>query len=119
MMTIVVIIIPITTTTTMPRAAVDVIHEPITPREWLGHMKLFHANVQISNDSARTIYIVMRVESRAYASAPVVQQRALEPDYSQLCSIPREEPLARVTRAIALGEPGDDNGSGAACGTRY
>jgi hypothetical protein len=91
MMTIGIIIIPITTTTTMPRAAVDVIREPITPREWLGHMKLFHSNLQISNDSARTIYILMRVELRAKASAPVVPQHGLEPDYSHLCSIPREE----------------------------
>jgi hypothetical protein len=45
-----------TTTTTTPRVAVDVMSEPIT----LGHMTLFHANVQISNYSARTIYTLMR-----------------------------------------------------------
>ena len=36
-----------------------VIHERIPLREWLGHMSLFHANVQIRNDSARTLYITM------------------------------------------------------------
>jgi hypothetical protein len=86
----------------MPRAAVDV-----TPREWLGHMKLFHTNVQISNESVRTTYILMRVESTqssADASAPAVPPHALETGLhlSQL--------LARVT--IALGQPGDDNSGG-------
>jgi hypothetical protein len=38
-----------------------VIHERIPLREWLGHMSLFHANVQIRNDSARTLYITMIV----------------------------------------------------------
>jgi hypothetical protein len=33
-------------------------------------MTLFHANVQISNDFALTIYIVILVESRAAASYP-------------------------------------------------
>ncbi len=111
----VIILVPITTTTTtiaMPRAAaVDVIREPIDLREGLGHMTLFHANVQIRNDSARTIYILMRVESHANASsAHTVPPHALEPGYSHLYSIPREEPLVHVT--IALGEPGDDSGSG-------
>jgi hypothetical protein len=102
-----------TTTIAMPRAAaVDVIREPIALREWLGHMTLFHTNVQILNDSARTIYILMRVESHADASsAHTVPPHALEPGYSHLYSIPREEPLARFT--IALGEPGDDSGGGA------
>ncbi len=68
----------------MPLAAVDVIHEPITLRECLGHMTLFHANIQIHNDSARTIYILMRVESHADASAPAVPLHALEPCYSHL-----------------------------------
>jgi hypothetical protein len=43
---------------------VDVIRELIILREWLGHMSLSHANVQIRNDSARTTYIIMLVESR-------------------------------------------------------
>ncbi len=34
-----------------------VIPERIPLREWLCHMSLFHANVQICNDSARTLYI--------------------------------------------------------------
>jgi hypothetical protein len=36
-----------------------VIHERIPLREWLGHMSLFHANVQIRNDSTRTLYTTM------------------------------------------------------------
>jgi hypothetical protein len=114
MMTIITIIIIPTTTTTMPRAAVDVIREPITLCEWLGHMTLYHANVQICNDSVRTIYIFMRVESRADVFAPAVQLHALEPDYSRLYSIPREKQLARIT--IALGEPDNDSGG---CTNRF
>jgi hypothetical protein len=85
MLTIVLVIILVpaaaATTTNMPRAAVDVKCEPITLREWLGHMTLFHVNVQIRNYSARTIYILMRVESRADASAAAVPPHALEPCY--------------------------------------
>ncbi len=95
----------------MPRAAVDVMREPIT----LGHMTLFRANVQILNDSARTIYILMRVESCADASAHAVPHHALEPGYSHLYSIPREGPSARVT--IALGEAGCCSDGGAICST--
>jgi hypothetical protein len=38
-----------------------VIHEHIPLSEWLSHMSLFHANVQIRNDSARTLHITMMV----------------------------------------------------------
>jgi hypothetical protein len=62
----------------VPRV-VDVIREPITLREWLGHMTLFHANVQIRNDSVRTIYILIRVESRADASAATAAAAAVPP----------------------------------------
>ncbi len=87
-----IIVITPTTTTTMPRVVpvVDVIREPITLSEWLGHMTLFqvHANVEIHNDSARTIYILMRLESRANASAAAaaadVPQHVLEPGNSHL-----------------------------------
>ena len=48
---------------------VDAIREPITLFEWLLHMSLFHANVQICHDSVHTIYILMLVETRA-ASSP-------------------------------------------------
>jgi hypothetical protein len=36
----------------------SVIHERIPLHEWLCHMSLFHANVQIHNDSARTLHNV-------------------------------------------------------------
>jgi hypothetical protein len=90
-------------------------------------MTPFHAIVQILNDFACTIYILLRVESRADASAAAaaasaaaaaasaaaaVLPHALEPGYSHLYFIPREELLARVT--IALGET-NDNGSCAIC----
>jgi hypothetical protein len=105
-----IIVITPTTTSTMPRAPVDVIREPIALRKCLGQITLFHANVQICNDSARTIYILMRVESRADASAAAaIPQHALEPGYSHLYSIPRGVPSARVT--IALCEPDDNGGS--------
>jgi hypothetical protein len=79
----------------------------------LGHLTLFRTNVQILNDSARTIYILMSMESRtdasAVAAAAAVPPHALEPGYSHLYSIPLEEPSARVT--IALGEPNDKGSS--------
>ncbi len=78
-----------------------VIHERIPLREWLGHMSLFHANIQIRNDSARTLYITMIVvtvidnEDEEEGSLPadrrgaaLVPPHTLEPGYSHLYSIP-------------------------------
>jgi hypothetical protein len=42
----------------------NVMRERITLREWLGHMLLFHANVEIRNDSVRTTLSCLR---HAYA----------------------------------------------------
>ncbi len=89
----------------------DVKREPITLREWLGHMLLFHANIQIRDDSMCTIYTVMLMESRAYSSSSneetitSVPPHTIKPDYSHLNSIPLAEPSARFT--ITLGEKND------------
>ncbi len=96
-----------------------VIHERIPLREWLGHMSLFHANVQIQNDSARTLYITMIMvtvldeeedapPSPANRGSALVPQHTLEPGYSHLYSIPqpshqhywRGGAAARVTLAF-------------------
>ncbi len=77
----------------------NVIRESITLCEWLGHISL---NVQILNDSALTIYIVMLVESRASNEAITpVPLHALEPGYLHLNSIPQSEPSAHVTMTLS------------------
>jgi hypothetical protein len=96
-----------------------VIHERIPLREWLGHMSLFHANVQIRNDSARTLHITMMVvleeeedAPSADRSAALVPQHTLEPGYSHLYSIPQQQhgrgAAARVTLVFR-----DDDGDAA------
>jgi hypothetical protein len=90
-----------------------VIHERIPLREWLGHMSLFHANVQIRNYSARTLYITMLLvtvvdnddddneEEESLLPAALVQPHTLEPGYSHLYSIPPpQHQRARVTLAF-------------------
>ncbi len=96
---------------------VRVIHERIPLREWLGHMSLIHANVQIRNDSARTVYITMLLvtvvddnndneeESSLIQTAALVQPHTLEPGYSHLYSIPPpQHQRARVTLAFRDGD---------------
>ena len=97
-----------------------VIHERIPLREWLGHMSLFHANVQIRNDSARTLYITMLLvtvvddnDNEEDESLPtaLVPPHTLEPGYSHLYSIPPpQHQRARVT--LAFRDGADDS---AAC----
>ncbi len=94
------------------------IHERIPLREWLGHMSLFHANVQIRNDSARTLYITMIVvtvidnedegEEESLPAdrlgAALVPPHTLQPGYSHLYSIPPQQHQhyqARGSRAAA------------------
>ncbi len=94
-----------------------VIHERIPLREWLGHMSLFHANVQIRNDSARTLYITMILvtvvdnnedeEEQSFSpadrrrGAALVPPHTLEQGYSHLYSIPPpHQQHARVTLAF-------------------
>jgi hypothetical protein len=108
----------------MPR----VIHERIPLREWLSHMSFFHANVQIRNDSARTLYITMIVvpaldadeggdsPSPADRCAALVPPHTLEPGYAHLYSIPqpphqhwRGGAAARVTLAFRDNDDGDDD----------
>jgi hypothetical protein len=91
-----------------------VIHERIPLREWLGHMSLFHANVQIRNDSARTLYITMLLvtvvddnDNEEDESLPtaLVPPHTLEPGYSHLYSIPPpQHQRARVTLAFRDGD---------------
>ena len=94
-----------------------VIHERIPLREWLGHMSLFHANVQIRNDSARTLYITMLLvtvladdnDNEEDESLPnaLVPPHTLEPGYSHLYSIPPpQHQRARVTLAFRDGDSG-------------
>ena len=101
-----------------------VIHERIPLREWLGHMSLFHANVQIRNDSARTLYITMLLvtvladdseeESSTLQTTALVSPHTLEPGYSHLYSIPPpQHQRARVTLAFRDGD--DNNSDSAAC----
>ena len=103
-----------------------VIHERIPLREWLGHMSLFHANVQIRNDSARTLYITMILvtvladneeEESLPALVPqhtLVPPHTLEPGYSHLYSIPPpQHQHVRVTLAFRDGD--DNNSDSAAC----
>ena len=91
-----------------------VIHERIPLREWLGHMSLFHANVQIRNDSARTLYITMLLvtvladndneEEEESLPTALVPPHTLEPGYSHLYSIPPpQHQRARVTLAFRDG----------------
>jgi hypothetical protein len=105
-----------------------VIHELIPLSEWLGHMSLFHggihANVQIRNDSARTLHInmimvVLNEEEdalSAYRGVALVPPHTLEPGYSHLYSIPQQQQhwrggaAARVTLAFR-----DDAGDAAVC----
>ena len=93
-----------------------VIHERIPLREWLGHMSLFHANVQIRNDSARTLYITMLLvtvladdndneEDESLPTTALVPPHTLEPGYSHLYSIPPpQHQRARVTLAFRDGD---------------
>ncbi len=106
-----------------------VIHERIPLREWLGHMSLFHANVQIRNDSARTLHITMimvALEDEDEEDAPsadrgaaLVPPHTLEPGYSHLYSIPKPQQqhgrggaAARVTLAF---RDDDDAAEAAVC----
>jgi hypothetical protein len=91
-----------------------VIHERIPLREWLCHISLFHANVKIRNDSARTLYITMILvtvaddeEEESFLpaerrrGAALVPPHTLEPGYSHLYSIPPpQHQHARVTLAF-------------------
>ncbi len=95
----------------------------------LGHMSLFHANVQIRNDSACTLYITMIVVtvldedeeeegSTADRGAALVPPHTLVPGYSHLYSIPhhqegRGRAAARVSRAFR--DKGFDNDDSAVC----
>jgi hypothetical protein len=91
---------------------VRVIHERIPLREWLGYMLLFHANVQIRNESARTLHITMVLEEKACANhaAALVPQHALEPGYSHLYSIPQhEQGGCAAARFILAFRDGDAN----------
>ena len=94
-----------------------IIHERIPLREWLGLMSLFHANVQIRNESARALLITMMLlpdsdnttdeEALALAS---VSLHTLKPGYSHLYSIPPHHKGARVT-LMTLGEADADTGA--------
>ena len=89
-------------------------------------MSLFNANVQIRNDSARTLYITMIlvtvVEEEEEESflpaerrrdAALVPPHTLESGYSHLYSIPPpQHQRARVTLAF---RDGDDNSDSAVC----
>ncbi len=104
-----------------------VIHQRIPLREWLGHMSLFHANLQIRNDSARTLHITMIMvvledeeedAPSAVCGATLVPQHTLEPGYSHLYSIPQPQQqhgrggaAARVTLAFR----DDDAADAAVC----
>ncbi len=93
-----------------------VIHERIPLREWLGHMLLFHANVQIRNDSARTLFITMILvtivndnnnEEESLLPA-LVPPHTLELGYSHLYSIPPpQHQRARVTLAFRDSDDSD------------
>jgi hypothetical protein len=102
----------------------SVIHKRIPLREWLGHMSLFHSNVQIRNDSARTLHITMIMvvldeeedAPSADSGTALVPPHTLKPGYSHLYSIPQQQQhgrggaAARVTLAFR-----DDAGDGAVC----
>ena len=96
-------------------APILIIHERIPLREWLGHMSLFHANVQIRNESARALLITMMLlpdsDNPTDEEAPVapasVSPHTLEPGYSHLYSIPPHHKGARVT-LTTLGEANAD-----------
>ncbi len=76
-------------------------------------MLLFHTNVKIRNDSARTLHITMMVvleeeeedAPSADRSAALVPPHTLEPGYSHLYSIPQQQhgrgAAARVTLAAS------------------
>ncbi len=68
-------------------------------------MLLFHANVQIFNDSTRTIYMIVESHASNETITPV-RPHALEPGYSHLYSIPQAEPSALIT--VTLGEDEND-----------
>ncbi len=91
-------------------SALSRVHHPARVAGAYDALPRKRSDLQIRNDSARTIYILMRVESHADASCAHTAP-PLEPGYSHVYSIPREEPSARVT--IALAEPSDDSGGGA------
>ena len=76
-------------------------------------MSLFHANVQIRNDSARSLYITMILvtvlvdDNEEDESLPtaLVSPHTLEPGYSHLYSIPPpQHQRARVTLAFRDGD---------------
>jgi hypothetical protein len=58
-----------------------IIHDHIPLSEWLGHMSLFHANVQISNESTLTLLITMVLE--ACASFSCCNNAALVPQHKK------------------------------------
>ena len=95
-----------------------IIHEHTPLREWLGHMSLFHANVQIRNESARALLITMMLlpdsdnnptDEEAHATTVLVPH-TLEPGYSHLYSIPPHHKGARVT-LTTWGEADADAGA--------
>jgi hypothetical protein len=98
-----------------------VIHERIPLREWLYHMSLFHANVQIRNDSARTLYITMLLvtivddndnEEEESLLPALVPPHTLEPGYSHLYSIP---PPQHQRACVTLAFRDSDESDGAVC----
>ncbi len=93
----------------------SIIHERIPLREWLAHMSLFHANIQIRNESTRILHITMVLEEGACANH-AVSPHALEPGYSHLYSIPQQQnkrggggAAARVS--LAFRDSDDDGGN--------
>ncbi len=94
------------------------IHERIPLREWLGHLTLFNSNVQIRNESARTLLITMVLESRAASSCFARDDAVVVPPHT-LESIP-PQPLhngvdgASARATITFSKGGGANGS-AAC----
>jgi hypothetical protein len=67
-----------------------IFHECIPLRDWLGHMSLFRANVQIRDESVRTLHITMVLEENALCAnhaASLVPPHALEPGYSHLVRV--------------------------------
>jgi hypothetical protein len=98
-----------------------IIHERIPLREWLCHMSLFHANVQIRNDSARTLHMIMVVLDEeedapsADRSASLVPPHTLEQGYSHLYSIPQQQQQGRRGAAARVTLAFRDTGDAAVC----
>ncbi len=96
----------------------SLIHECIPLCEWLAHMSLFHANAQMRNESARTLYITLvseeeeeEDETRAVVVV-AVSPHALEPGYSHLYSIPQQQQQHCAAARITLAFSRDSNGAG-------